>query len=101
MNIFDKLNRYRAWTLERFEQPFDNGRVIDIVYGCKVLIDSEWTPYEYGSTPELAFERAIAPESTCGSCGCKIEVPKHVKNASGIVPVCFNCMRKAQDENHS
>lgn len=58
MDMIEVLNRYPAWKLHRYEQPFDEGRVTDIVYTCSLCDGKTWSREEYGATPELAFNRA-------------------------------------------
>lgn len=58
-DIIEELNRYPAWKLCRYEQPYDDGRVVDIIYECSLCDGKGWSPEEYGSSPELAFHRAV------------------------------------------
>lgn len=58
----DLLRPYKSWHLSFYMQPFDEGRVEDPTYECKILVDGKWTREEYGATAELAIRRALGED---------------------------------------
>lgn len=59
MDLIEKLDSYPAWKLHRYQQPFEDGAVVDIIYACSLCDGKKWTGSEYGRTPEQAFDRAV------------------------------------------
>lgn len=67
-DLFAELDRFKAWKLNKYTQPFEDGKVEEEYYECSLLVESgyqdgdvtyEWKSPYYGHTPEVAIERAL------------------------------------------
>lgn len=58
MDVLEALNQFPAWKLHRYEQLFDNGHEVDVIFVCSICDGETWGPDGYGASPELAFTKA-------------------------------------------
>lgn len=69
-DLLGELDRFGAWKLNKYTQPFEDGKVLDEYYECSVLMEVGYESGEiiydwrtsYGATPQLAIQRVLEGE---------------------------------------